>query len=103
LYAVLGASSLGELSQVYGEAAAAAGAAARIGEILAIDPKIAAPKKPKKLIEPLRGRIVFEKVGFAYGGDGGAKAIDGLDLTIEPGERVALVGPSGAGKSTIFA
>jgi ATP-binding cassette, subfamily B, bacterial len=103
LYAVLGASSLGELSQVYGEAAAAAGAAARIGEILAIKPRIAAPKKPKVLREPVAGRIGLENVSFSYGGEGGARAIDGLDLMIEPGERVALVGPSGAGKSTIFA
>ncbi|HXY57954.1 MAG TPA: ABC transporter transmembrane domain-containing protein [Methylocystis sp.] len=102
LYAVLGASSLGELSQVYGEATSAAGAAQRIGEILAQKPRIAAPKKPKQLKEPIAGRIAFEKVGFSYGGNG-AKAIDNLDLVIEPGERVALVGPSGAGKSTIFA
>ncbi|HMK90399.1 MAG TPA: ATP-binding cassette domain-containing protein, partial [Methylocystis sp.] len=103
LYAVLGATSLGELSQVYSEATAAAGAAARIGEILAIKPQIAAPKKPKKLTEPIAGRIVFESVRFAYGGIDGPAALAGLDLKIEPGERVALVGPSGAGKSTIFA
>jgi len=102
LYAVLGASSLGELSQVWSEASAAAGAAGRIGEILNVVPKIAAPAKPKKLKEPVAGRIVFDEVSFAYAGAGGAKAIDDLSLTIEPGERVALVGPSGAGKTTIF-
>ncbi|MFY9629665.1 MAG: ABC transporter transmembrane domain-containing protein [Methylocystis sp.] len=102
LYAVLGASSLGELSQVWSEASAAAGAAGRIGEILAIKPRIAAPERPKTLKEPVAGRIAFDGVSFSYAGDGGALAIDRLDLVIEPGERVALVGPSGAGKSTLF-
>ena len=102
LYAVLGASSLGELSQVWSEAAAAAGAAGRIGEILSVQPAIAAPAKPKSLKEPVRGRIAFEGVNFSYPSAQGAKAVDNLNLTIEAGERVALVGPSGAGKSTLF-
>jgi ATP-binding cassette, subfamily B, bacterial len=102
LYAVLGASSLGELSQVWSEASAAAGAAGRIGDILALRPKIAAPEKPQTLKEPVRGELAFENVRFGYGGGEGPAAIEGLDLVIEPGERVALVGPSGAGKSTLF-
>ncbi|MCV3241877.1 ABC transporter ATP-binding protein [Mesorhizobium sp. ZC-5] len=45
------------------------------------------------------GDIRFENVSFHYGKEGGV--IDGLNLHIRPGERVALVGPSGAGKTTI--
>ena len=46
------------------------------------------------------GHIRFEDVHFAY--PDGHVALEGVDLTIEPGQRVAFVGRSGAGKSTVF-
>lgn len=46
------------------------------------------------------GDIRFENVSFHY--DKAEGVIEGLDLHIRPGERVALVGPSGAGKTTII-
>ncbi len=46
--------------------------------------------------------IRFEAVTFSYPSRPDAQALDGFDLTVQPGERVALVGPSGAGKTTVF-
>jgi len=46
-----------------------------------------------------RGEITFDDVRFGYGRDSGL--IDGLTLTVKPGERIGLVGRSGAGKSTL--
>ncbi|MDR3373650.1 MAG: ABC transporter transmembrane domain-containing protein [Ancalomicrobiaceae bacterium] len=102
LYSVLAASSLGELSQVWGEIAQAAGAAERIGELLATEPAIAAPEHPVRLPEPPRGEVAFETVRFAYPSAPGRMILDGFSLSARPGEKIALVGPSGAGKSTVF-
>ncbi len=46
-----------------------------------------------------RGEVVFDQVHFAYGGS--KTVVDGLNLTIRPGEKIGLVGRSGAGKSTL--
>lgn len=46
----------------------------------------------------IRGAVDFENVRFGYGRPGAA--LDGFDLSVRPGERVALVGRSGTGKTT---
>ena len=57
------------------------------------------PEKPL-LPEKLRGEIVFSHVSFAYPKDTD-KTLSDIDLTINPGQRVAFVGRSGAGKTTL--
>src|SRR5918912_1490561 len=48
---------------------------------------------------PLRGRIEFEHVSFAYGT--GAPTLKDISFSVEPGQVVALVGSTGAGKTTL--
>jgi ATP-binding cassette subfamily B protein len=70
----------------------------RIFQLLDLQPAIA--DAPDALELPvLKGEIVFSDIHFAYGS--GAPVLQGLDLRIGAGERVAIVGPSGSGKSTV--
>ncbi len=101
-YAMSGISGFGMLAEVFNAAMRTSGAIQRCAEILAQEPDIAAPENPVALPVPARGEIKFDNVTFAYPGDQHGAALDGFDLTVKPGETVALVGPSGAGKSTVF-
>ncbi len=103
IYAVLAASSLGQLSEVWGEVQLAAGAAERISELLDEVPAIAAPANPVALPTPAKGEVAFEKVNFNYPARPRISALKAVSFTVAPGETVAIVGPSGAGKTTIFA
>ena len=101
LYAVIVASGLGALSEVWGEVQQAAGAVERIVELLSTDPQIKAADNTVALPEP-RGEVQFENVTFQYPMRPGVSALKNFSLTIKPGETIALVGPSGAGKTTVF-
>jgi ATP-binding cassette subfamily B protein len=86
----------------------------RILDLLAVDPTIV--DGPSALPSPVRGKVRFDGVRFAYGGaaaagDGDAGGdgrrvparlvLDGFELVVPPGETHAIVGSTGAGKSTV--
>jgi ATP-binding cassette subfamily B protein len=103
LYAVLAATAVGGLSEVWGELAQCMGAAERLSELLEVQSEIKSPRHPKPLPVPPRGEIAFREVSFSYPLRPETNALDRVSFHAAPGERVALVGPSGAGKTTIFA
>lgn len=69
----------------------------RIFQLLDLRPAITDAPDAVELPE-LRGEVTFSDVHFAYGQ--GPAVLDGFDLHIDAGTRVALVGLSGSGKST---
>jgi ABC-type multidrug transport system, ATPase and permease components len=71
--------------------------AERVFELLAEEEMT--PDPPRSRSVPTKGRVVFEDVHFGYSPD--EPLYEGLNLTVEPGQVVAIVGPTGAGKTTL--
>jgi ATP-binding cassette subfamily B protein len=75
----------------------------RISNLMSQPIAIQDPVSPKSLAartDAIDGEVRFEKVWFAYKDQ--EYVLKGLDFTIKPGEKVAIVGPTGAGKSSII-
>jgi ABC-type multidrug transport system fused ATPase/permease subunit len=91
---------IGQLSQVYTTYQSGMAALDKIFELLDEQPQLT--DAPDAIVLPrIRGEIRFEDVSFRYRTDEGTKlALDGVSLTVPPGQTVALVGATGAGKST---
>jgi ATP-binding cassette, subfamily B, bacterial len=101
-YAVLMATGVATLSEVYGELQRAAGATERLMELLYAHNEIQMPEMPVANVEQLPAALSFKNVTFCYPSRPDQPALTQLNLDIEQGKIVALVGPSGAGKSTVF-
>ena len=82
----------------FAEMPRAAAAAARVVDLMAKAPDIAAPSSPKPLPGG-GGEVRFDHVGFTY--PDGPRVLDGFDLVIPAGSSVAVVGSTGSGKSTL--
>jgi len=86
------------LGWVIGSIAQASASAERIFEILDLDPEIK-DNPDAVVLDEVQGKISFESVSFAYSKS--TKILDGINLEITPGERVAVIGATGSGKTSI--
>ncbi|MEL0641945.1 ABC transporter transmembrane domain-containing protein [Pseudoalteromonas aliena] len=104
-YAIMVAMSVATVAEVYGELQRAAGAAARLLELLAVKSEIENPVIPqdeKLLVNTNSSAIELENISFNYPSRPDVSALNKISLTIEQGKTIAIVGPSGAGKTTLF-
>jgi len=97
LYAVLLTRPISQLAGTYGQVQYARGALARLNTVLNERPEPMLDGAPD--LPPVRGEIVFDRIGFAYPERSGA--LQEVSLHIRAGETIALTGENGAGKSTL--
>jgi len=93
----IGASIAG-LGDIYTQLQRTIGASERLLEILELPDESKATNK--KIV--LKGAIKFSNVSFSYPTRPDVEVLHDLNLSIAPGEKIALIGPSGSGKSTII-
>ena len=98
-YANQYAKPFNEISGVVTEFQGALASAARIFEVLNSEVEKSDISDPKILTAPT-GAVEFKSVSFSYSPD--RPLIKDMNLTVSPGERVAIVGPTGCGKTTVI-
>ncbi len=98
LYTFFVAFSLGALASVWEDFMKAVGASDRVFQLMDRTPGVSSGTVTP---DTLRGAVRFDGVRFSYPSRPDIDVLTDFDLTLQPGETVALVGPSGGGKSTV--
>lgn len=88
---------LRDMAKYTGRIARATASGERVADLMDLRSEITSPS-PAQPLGRVRGEVTFRNVSTSYDGTG---VLRGLDVTIHPGETVAIIGPSGAGKSTL--
>lgn len=88
-----------EISGVITELQNALACAARIFELIEEEPQVPDAEDARVLVD-IDGDVDLQDVSFSYVPD--RKLIEGLNLCVKPGQRIAIVGPTGCGKTTII-
>ncbi len=88
-----------EISGVVTELQNALASAARVFELIDQEPFPEEPKDAVKL-QNVAGQVDLKQVNFSY--DPSVKLIEDLNLSVKPGQRIAIVGPTGCGKTTVI-
>ena len=97
LYAIFPMMMLGMMVMPISSASASAG---RIWEVLDSEPDVEQPADATELPQ-IEGEVMLRDVFFGYDGHSEEPVLQGIDLTAEPGQTVALLGATGSGKSTL--
>ncbi|MBG6072439.1 MULTISPECIES: ABC transporter transmembrane domain-containing protein [unclassified Polaromonas] len=103
VYVIILASAAAVLGEVYGDLLRAAGATERLMELLDSESPVTSPSNPLAAHVTRAGSAIkFENITFHYPSRPTQPALVDFNLSVAPGETIAIVGPSGAGKSTVF-
>lgn len=101
LYTGIIGGAIAGLGNLYTALAGAVGATERVMEILDRPSEIEITEERIAPEDRLEGAIVYEDVQFSYPTRPDITVLKGINLSIKPGQKIALVGTSGSGKSTI--
>jgi ABC-type multidrug transport system fused ATPase/permease subunit len=100
LFSIFVGAAMGSFPEIMSQLYKAIGATERIREILSENTENCHDKGTSD--QMLKGGIDFENLCFSYPSRSNIMVVDNLNVSVSPGERIAIVGASGAGKSTLI-